>query len=46
MITPPNEMILHGVEQDLHHGDEEAEEEPDVDVLDAGWSWEIIGQSC
>ena len=27
-------MILHSVKQYLHHGDEEAEQEPDVDVLD------------
>ena len=29
-------MVLHGVEEDLQDRDEEAEQQPDVDVLDLG----------
>ena len=29
-------MVLHGVEEDLQDRDKEAEQQPDVDVLDLG----------
>ena len=38
-------MILHSVEEDLHDWDEEAEEEPDVDVLKTRRPGEIVGET-
>ena len=38
-------MVLHRVEEDLQDGYEEAEEEPDVHVLDAGRPGQIVSQA-
>ena len=37
-------MVLHGVEEDLQDRDEEAEQQPDVDVLDLG-PGQCVGQT-